>query len=68
MARRAGVLEFRRPKRRYVAVRRRPSKFRPAGRAVPARSVGIVPPALRMWMAITMLGPLLAWCAMTILR
>lgn len=68
MARKAGVLEFRRPKRRYVAVRRRPSKFRPAGRAVPARSVGVVPPALRTWMAITTLGPFLVWCAVTFLR
>lgn len=68
MARKAGVLEFRRPKRRYVAVRRRPSKFRPAGRAVPARSVGVVPPALRMWMALMMIGPLLAWGAVTFLR
>ncbi len=68
MARKAGVLEFRRPKRRYVAVRRRSSKFRPAGRAVPARSVGVVPPALRMWMALIMIGPLLAWGAVTFLR
>lgn len=68
MGRKAGVLEFRRPKRRYVAARRRRSKFRAAGRS--ARPYGhlSVPPLLRAWMAFTMLGPFLVWCAVSFLR
>lgn len=58
MGRKAGVLEFRRPKRRHVVVRRKPSKFRAAGRG--ARPYGhlSVAPLLRVWMAITVLVPL----------
>jgi hypothetical protein len=55
MARKRSVLEFRKPRRRHVAVRRRPSKFLPAGRMSTARTPTLVSPALRIWMMATVL-------------
>lgn len=68
MARKNTALEFRRPKRKFVAVRRRQSKFRPGGLSSRAYGPHSVPPMLRYWMAITTLVPLLAWLGVTIFR
>lgn len=68
MARKGSVLEFRRPKQRAVAVRRRHSKFRPKGRSSKPYGPHSVPPMLRYWMAITTFVPLLAWMGVTIFR
>ena len=58
MGRKSQALEFRRPKRRNIAVRNsRTSKFRPAGRLVPARAPLLVSPFFRMWIIITGLVP-----------
>ena len=63
MGRKSGVLEFRRPKPRYVPVKRRTSKFRPKGLSSRAYGPSSVPPMLRMWMAVTVCVPALAWVA-----
>lgn len=68
MARKSNALEFRRPKQRAVAVRRRHSKFRPGGLSSKPYGPHSVPPMLRYWMAITMFVPLLAWMGVTIFR
>lgn len=68
MARKSSVLEFRRPRRRYVAVRRRESKFRPRGLSSKAYGPQAVSASLRYWMAFTMLVPFLAWVGVTIFR
>lgn len=68
MARKNTALEFRRPRRKCVAVRRRQSKFRPGG--LPSRAHGLhsVLPMLRYWMAITLLVPVLVLAGVTFLR
>ena len=68
MARKSSALEFRRPRRRFVAARRRQSKFRPRGLTSKAYGPQAVPASLRYWMAFTMLVPFLAWACMTIFR
>lgn len=68
MARKSNVLEFRRPKQRFVPVRRRQSKFRPRGLTSKAYGPQAMPTSLRYWMAFTMLVPFLAWAGMTIFR
>ena len=61
MGRKNGVLEFRRPKPRYAAPRRRVSTFRPKGLSSRAYGPQAVPPLLRMWMAVTLIVPALGW-------
>ncbi|KCZ89378.1 hypothetical protein HHI_14547 [Hyphomonas hirschiana VP5] len=61
MGRKSGVLEFRRPKQRYVPVKRRASKFRPKGLSSRAYGPHSVGPMLRMWMLVTVCVPALAW-------
>lgn len=68
MARKNTALEFRRPKRKFVAVRRRQSKFRPGGLSSRAYGLHSVRPMLRYWMAIALLAPVLAWAGVTIFR
>lgn len=58
MGRKSGVLEFRRPKQRFVAVKRRPSKFRPRGLSSRAHGPQALSPMLRMGMLVTGLGAL----------